>query len=69
MRYTVYKNRVHKFATVHEESCSHIKVHGGVSRTIPPTGQYSEGIETMEAARREATSTGREVRLCSFCNP
>ena len=69
MRYTIYKNRVHKYAAVHKESCSRLKVHGGVSRTTPPTGQYSEGIATLEAARRQATDTGWEVRICSFCNP
>ena len=41
----------------------------GVSRITPPTGQYCEGIETAEAARREAASTGWEVRICSFCGP
>ena len=38
MRYTIYKNRVHKYAAVHKEACSRLKVHGGVSRTSPPTG-------------------------------
>ena len=33
-----------------EEESGRLKVHGGVSRTTPPTGQYCEGIETVEAA-------------------
>ena len=41
MKYTFYKNRVHKYAAVHKETCSCLKVHGGVSRTTPPTGQYT----------------------------
>ena len=69
MRYTIYKNRVHKYAAVHKETCSCLKVHGGVSRATPPTGQYTGGIETPEAARREAASTGWEVRIRSVCGP
>ena len=69
MKYVVYKNRVHKYAAVHKESCSRLKVHGGVSRTTPPTGKYCEGIETAEAARRVADDTGWEVRICSYCAP
>ena len=69
IKYTVYKNRVRKYAAIHRDSCSRIKVHGGVSRTIPPTGEYAEGIETLEGAKHEAASTGWEVRSCSFCSP
>ncbi len=69
MRYTVYKNRANRYAAVHRESCSRLKVHGGVSRRNPPTGEYSEGIETAEAARRLAADTGWEVRICSYCGP
>ena len=69
MKYTVYKNRVHKYAAVHKENCTRLKVHGGVSSTTPPTGQYTEGIQTAEAAQREAASTGWQVRICSYCGP
>ena len=69
MRYTVYKNRVHKYAAVHKASCSRLKVHGGVSSTTPPTGRYTEGLHTAEAARLEAASTGWQVRICSYCGP
>ena len=69
MKYTIYMNRVHKYASIHEESCSYVKMHGGVSTTIPPTGGYYEDIDTVEAARREAASTGLEVRMCSHCKP
>ena len=69
MTYTVYKNRVHKCAAVHKETCSRLKVHGGVSRTTPPTGEYCEGLETVDAAQREAACTGWEVRICSYCGP
>ena len=54
MRYTVYKNRANRYAAVHRQTCSRLKVHGGVSRTTPPTGEYCEGIETAEAARQLA---------------
>ena len=69
MKYTVYKNRANRYAAVHRESCSRLKVHGGVSRRNPPTGEYCEGIETAEAARRLAADTGWEVRNCSYCSP
>ena len=69
MKYTVYKNRPNRYAAVHRESCSRLKVHGGVSTRTPPTGEYYEGLETLEAARRHASDTGWEVRLCSYCNP
>ena len=36
-------------------------------RTKPPRG--GEGLETVDAARREAASTGWEVRICSYCGP
>ncbi len=69
MKYTVYKNRANRYAAVHRESCTRLKVHGGVSRRTPPTGEYCEGIETAEAARRLAADTGWEVRICSYCGP
>ena len=69
MIFTVYKNRVHKYAAVHESSCPRIKVHGGVSSVDPPTGWYVEGLGTLEDAVREAESTGWEVRMCGSCHP
>ena len=69
MKYTIYKNRANRYAAVHRESCSRLKVHGGVSRRTPPTGEYCEGIETAEAARRLAVDTGWEVRIRSYCGP
>ncbi len=69
MKYTVYKNRANRYAAVHRETCSRLKVHGGVSRRTPPTGEYSEDIETVETARRLAADTGWEVRICSYCSP
>ena len=69
MKYTVYKNRANRYAAVHRETCTRLKVHGGVSGRTPPTGEYSEGIETAEAARRLAADTGWEVRICSYCGP
>ena len=69
MKYTVYQNRANRYAAVHRETCSRLKVHGGVSRRTPPTGEYSEGIATAEAARRLAADTGWDVRICSYCSP
>ncbi|MCE2469826.1 MAG: hypothetical protein J4F32_04820 [Dehalococcoidia bacterium] len=69
MSFTVYKNRVHKYAAVHRGTCGYLKMHGGVSRTTPPTGEYVEGIETVKAARREAASSGWEIKHCSRCGP
>ena len=73
MTYAVYKNRVHKYAAVHKETCSNVKVHGGVSSTTPPTGEWVDDIDTAELARREAEreakSKGWEVKMCSNCNP
>ena len=36
-------------------------------RTKPPRG--GEGLETVDAAQREAASTGWEVRICSYYGP
>ena len=69
MNYTIYKNRVHKYAAIHKGSCTRLKVHGGVSSTTPPTGEYCEDIETLAAAQREAANTGWEVKTCSYCKP
>ena len=69
MNCTVYKNRVYKNAAVHKQTFSRLKVHGGVSKTTLPTGQYTEGIGTAEAAKLEAARTGWEVRICSYCGP
>ena len=69
MRYTVYKNRVHKYAAVHKETCSYVKMHGGVSSTIPPTGEYSDGFKTVESARLDASNTGWKVKMCGHCAP
>lgn len=69
MKYTVYKNRSNRYAAVHRESCSRLKVHGGVSRRTPPTGEYCEGIETLDAARHVASDTGWDIRICSYCSP
>ncbi len=69
MLYTVYENRPNNRATVHRANCHHIRKHGGVSSTEPPTGEYHEGFETVEAAMSKARSTGRQVHPCSTCNP
>lgn len=69
MAYTVYKNRVHKFATVHRSTCNQLRKHGGVSRRHPPTGVYVDGIATREGAVHEARSTGWDVRMCTYCGP
>ena len=69
MKYTIYQNRVHKYAAIHKETCPFLKMHGGVSTTTPPTGEYSEGIESLDAAAHKAASTGWEVRFCGHCNP
>ena len=69
MPYTVYENRPTNRATVHISTCRYIKQHGGVSTTIPPTGEYYEGFKTPEAAMDKAKSTGRHVHICSRCAP
>ena len=69
MKYTVYQNRANRYVAVHRETCSRLKVHGGVNRRTPPTGEYSEGIATAEATRRLAADTGWDVRICSYCSP
>ena len=69
MTYTVYKNRVHKFARVHRSMCNQPRKHGGVSRRHPPTGEYVDHLSTREAAVQEARSTGWEVKLCRYCAP
>ena len=67
--YTVYKNRPNKYASVHRAACRQLRKNGGVSIRVPSTGNYVEGFTTVEAARQEASSTGWEIRICSFCNP
>lgn len=69
MTYTVYKNRVHKFACVHGSTCNQPRKNGGVSRVQPPTGTYACGLPTREDAIQEARSTGWDVKTCSFCRP
>ena len=69
MHYTVYENRVHNYAAVHRAICGYLKMHGGVSSTTPPTGEYHEGFERAEAALNKARSTGRDVRIYRGCNP
>ena len=69
MQYTVYENRPNNRATVHKETCSYLKMHGGVSTTVPPTGEYHEGFPTAEAALTKAKATGRSVRICRICCP
>ncbi len=69
LRYSVYENRIHNYAAVHRATCGYLKMHGGVSSTKPPTGEYHEGFETAEAALNKATGTGRDVRICQGCNP
>ena len=69
MPYTVYENRPTNRATVHISTCRYIKQHGGVSTTIPPTGEYYEGFKTPEAALDKAKSTGRHVHTCRGCSP
>ena len=70
MQYTVYENRANDRATVHKAFCGYLKMHGGVSRVVPPTGEYYEGFPTAEAAIAKAKATGRTVvRCCSNCKP
>ena len=45
MHYTVYGNRVHNYAAVHRAICGYLKMHGGVSSTTPPTGEYPVNID------------------------
>ena len=69
MAYVVYENRVHNYARVHIVNCAFVKMHGGVSSVISPTGRYYEGFETPEDALNKARSTGRDIRICSNCSP
>ena len=68
MSYVIYKNRVHKYATVHQEVCGYVNMHGGVSRTSPPTGTYEVGFRQQRDAEREAEDIvrwkGWELKLC-----
>ena len=67
MAYTLYKNRVHKFARVHRSTCNQLRKNGRVSRVHPPTGTYVDGLPTRAAAIHEARSAGWDVNPCSLC--
>ena len=63
------RNRIHKLARVHRDTCLYIKIHGGVSTTVPPTGWYHEGFATADDALAKARSTGRDAFICQRCSP
>ena len=67
MTYTVYANRPNRYAAIHRSSCFRLRQHGGESRVDPPTGRYSHGLETLEAAWDYAVLTGYLVRGCTYC--
>lgn len=65
----MYENVPNNRATVHRATCGYLKMHGGKSTTTPPSGEYHEGFETVEAALDKAKGTGRHVRICRGCSP
>ena len=67
MPFTVYFNRVHRSARVHRSTCGYLKMHGGVSRNVPPTGWYEEGFCTAEDAKEATNKTKYETRNCKVC--
>ncbi len=68
MRFEVYVNHPNNKAIIHKVSCYHLRKHGGVSSTSPPTGGYSERFNTLAEARGFATNSHkRERRSCSDC--
>ncbi len=69
MTYTVYKNRVHKFARVHLSTGNQPRKNGSMSRVQPPTGTYVDGLPTKEDIIQAARRTGWDVSLCKFCDP
>ena len=69
MRYAVYWNRPNKKAKIHQSTCGALKMHGGVSLKVPPTGGYYEGLPNLEEAERVARRTGYNVSRCGLCSP
>ena len=67
-QYEVYVNHPNSKAIVHAAGCPHLRKHGGVSSTTPPTGIYSERFTTLADARAfVATRQKRERRSCHDC--
>ena len=44
MPYTVYENRSRNLARVHRDTCPYLKMHGGVSTTVPADRLVSRGV-------------------------
>ena len=67
MTYVIYVNRIHRSARVHKASCGYLRMHGGVSSRVPPTGYYEEGISSLDEAIQIAQRTGHTVFNCKVC--
>ena len=53
--FTIYKNSANQYAAIHRASCNRLRIHGGVSRRDPPTGEY---IDCLEDVRNCSTGGG-----------
>ena len=80
MTYVLYVNRPARFVRVHRDSCTHLRKHGGISRTPVPSGFYVEVLGTfwqaMTLGRWLSLHTTRPLRfrlnpggMCRRCNP
>ena len=47
MAYVLYVNRSAPSVRVHRAGCTHLRKHGGVSRTPTPSGFYVDGLGTF----------------------
>ena len=70
MNFAIYRNHPHRTIAIHRKTCNRLRQHGGVSATVPPTGEYVDGLPTLTDARVEASKDARySVRYCSYCAP
>lgn len=66
MKYVTYENHADRHLTIHVESCTQIRKHGGEHKY--GQGAYNEYGSFIDASTY-AKGTGFAVRSCSFCKP
>ncbi len=66
MAFTTYENRAKPHVSIHRDTCSQLRKHGGIHKD----GQehYKE-YSTYKEAKTYAVGTKLPLLNCSFCNP
>lgn len=80
MAYILYVNRSARSVRVHRDNCTHLRKHGGISRTPVPSGFYIEGLGTFGQAMAIGRWLCMQIKhpllfrlnpggICRRCNP